>query len=33
MVDSSRWERFPLRAGDVVVTPPSKGGTTWMQHI
>jgi hypothetical protein len=32
-VDTSRWERFPLRAGDVVVTTPSKCGTTWMQHI
>lgn len=31
--DSSRWERFDLRSGDVVITTPSKCGTTWMQHI
>lgn len=31
--DSARWERFPLRAGDIVITTPSKCGTTWMQHI
>lgn len=33
MVDSTRWQRFPLRAGDVVISTPSKSGTTWMQHI
>jgi len=31
--DSARWERFAPRPGDVVVTTPSKCGTTWMQHI
>jgi hypothetical protein len=31
--DSSRWQRFPLRKGDVVITTPSKAGTTWMQHV
>lgn len=33
MADSSRWERFPLRDDDVVVSTPSKCGTTWMQNI
>jgi aryl sulfotransferase len=31
--DSGRWERFALRPGDVIITAPSKCGTTWMQHI
>jgi aryl sulfotransferase len=31
--DSARWERFTLRPGDVVITTPSKCGTTWMQTI
>jgi hypothetical protein len=31
--DSGRWERFELRTGDVVITTPSKSGTTWMQAI
>jgi aryl sulfotransferase len=31
--DSARWERFPLRDDDVVISTPSKCGTTWMQHI
>ncbi|HYD09063.1 MAG TPA: sulfotransferase domain-containing protein [Acidimicrobiales bacterium] len=30
--DSSRWEGFELRPGDVIVTTPPKAGTTWMQH-
>jgi aryl sulfotransferase len=30
--DSSRWDRFTLRPGDVIVTTPPKAGTTWMQH-
>lgn len=30
--DSTRWEGFELRPGDVVVTTPPKAGTTWMQH-
>ena len=31
--DSARWERFRFRADDIVVTTPSKCGTTWMQQI
>jgi len=31
--DSERWERFTFRPGDVVITTPSKSGTTWMQAI
>ena len=31
--DSSRWEGFPLRDDDVIITTPSKCGTTWMQNI
>lgn len=33
MADSERWERFTLRPGDVIITTPSKCGTTWMQTI
>jgi Sulfotransferase domain len=33
MVDSARWERFTFRRGDVVISTPSKCGTTWMQTI
>src|SRR4051794_11679798 len=33
MADSSRWARFPLRADDVIITTPSKCGTTWTQQI
>jgi aryl sulfotransferase len=33
MADSERWERFPLRPDDVIITTPSKCGTTWMQTI
>ncbi len=33
LADSSRWERFRLRDDDVIITTPSKCGTTWMQHI
>ena len=32
-LDSSRWERFVLRDGDIVVTTSGKSGTTWMQMI
>lgn len=31
--DSDRWNRFPFRQGDVVVSTRSKSGTTWMQQI
>jgi Sulfotransferase domain len=31
--DSARWERFRFREGDVVISTPSKCGTTWMQNI
>lgn len=33
MVDSIRWERFSFRPDDVIITTPSKCGTTWMQMI
>jgi aryl sulfotransferase len=31
--DSARWERFQFRDDDIVISTPSKCGTTWMQHI
>jgi hypothetical protein len=33
LTDSSRWQRFALRADDIVISAPSKCGTTWMQMI
>ncbi len=33
MADSARWERFTLRPDDIIITTPSKCGTTWMQTI
>lgn len=33
IADSSRWERVPVRPGDIVVSSPSKAGTTWTQQI
>jgi hypothetical protein len=30
MADSDRWRRFAFRDGDIVITTPSKCGTTWM---
>ena len=32
-LDSTRWERFQPRDGDIVVATPYKSGTTWMQTI
>jgi aryl sulfotransferase len=31
--DSSRWDRFALREGDIVVCTPPKTGTTWTQML
>ena len=31
--DSARWEGFPFRVGDIVISTRSKSGTTWMQMI
>ena len=31
--DSGRWQGFPLREGDIVVSTRSKSGTTWVQMI
>jgi aryl sulfotransferase len=31
--DSDRWQRFPFREGDVVVSTRSKSGTTWVQQM
>ncbi|MEU0131310.1 sulfotransferase domain-containing protein [Streptomyces sp. NPDC006289] len=31
--DSARWDDFPLREGDIVVSSPAKSGTTWVQMI
>ena len=33
IADSIRWRDFPLRDDDVIITTPSKCGTTWMQTI
>ncbi len=33
MADSSRWDAVELRDGDVIVSTPSKSGTTWTQVI
>jgi hypothetical protein len=33
LTDSSRWAAFDLRPGDIVISTPSKCGTTWMQMI
>src|SRR3712207_9198797 len=31
--DSARWDHFPFREGDIVISTRSKSGTTWMQMI
>src|SRR5262245_15762663 len=31
--DSTRWDGFALRAGDIVVCTPAKSGTTWTQML
>jgi aryl sulfotransferase len=33
IVDSSRWSRFEPRPDDVIISTPSKCGTTWMQQM
>lgn len=33
LLDSTRWERFTPRAGDIVLATPYKFGTTWTQEI
>ena len=32
-LDSTRWEHFTPRDGDIVVSTSYKSGTTWMQMI
>ena len=31
--DNARWDGFPFRDGDIVISTRSKSGTTWMQMI
>lgn len=31
--DSARWDGFAFRTGDMVISAPSKSGTTWVQMI
>src|SRR5687768_11314107 len=31
--DSARWDDFPFRADDIVISTPPKCGTTWTQMI
>lgn len=33
LADSSRWERFSFRPGDIVISSPNKSGTTWTQLL
>src|SRR5436305_1286897 len=31
--DNARWDGFELRPGDIVISTPSKCGTTWTQQL
>lgn len=33
IMDSARWQGFPFRQGDIVISTPAKCGTTWTQTI
>jgi aryl sulfotransferase len=33
MADSRHWDRLVLRPDDIVISTPSKCGTTWMQNL
>jgi aryl sulfotransferase len=33
LADNARWEGFPFREGDIVISIPPKCGTTWTQMI
>jgi hypothetical protein len=33
IADSARWEGFPFRTDDIIISTPSKSGTTWMQTL
>ena len=33
LLDSTRWDSIPERAGDIVIATPYKSGTTWTQNI
>src|SRR4051794_3818679 len=33
LLDSTRWDRFRPREGDVLISTSYKSGTTWMQRI
>ena len=33
ILDSTRWDHVPERAGDIVIATPYKSGTTWTQNI
>lgn len=33
IADSARWDGFPFRGGDIVISTPPKAGTTWVQML